>query len=723
MSKKVYKKNPPKKNTFEEITDFLSGDQIENPHLRNSYKTGKEIVKFLDPTGISNYGEVYDAWKEVEKNGSLENYGSLALTTFGALPLIGKIGKATKYVNKGIDLSTTGKSSRKAIKKLDELTTKFDPINVPGGKQVGKMTGKLISEILDVNTAKKAEQLNKYKSYYNIANSVANLEDLGEKIYEGGVIPEVVITAKKRKKPEEFAYGGTAMNIDSPSEDLAQAQNIAQQAMIGAMSDPTVAGLKGIGNMFINTGMSMASQGYANGAGGDSGMGKFLKNNMGSINSIVGLGQSATIQASGGRIGKSSINAEGGEIVDTPNGVPVELDGPSHASGGIDLEVPQGTEIYSKRLKGEDGKSMADRKKKREKEILKVQKLLEKDPTNTTLKKTLAKIKSNNDFIDEKDLSQMEFVKSLVDTVQNPKFAFGGTVGEDLLLKKNEFGADSYDEIFANEYDPQPITNSYNQTGLKIPDINKDIAFNSTPNVASPTSENKGFDFSSIFGNMTLGDTLGMGANLFGSNAQMRNIAANKAATPTEVNAFKNYGDQALKKIQSQYGYINSVRDEQLGDAELSRQGTINRNNNSARGINTQRALNLATDAQMNELKSNIYNQFAAQTMGIIGQEAGQLAQNDQVRMQGEDRRAERELQNTDNFYSNMGKAISDKYRGIGDTGKSMNDIKERGTISEIMKYLFNNFRIDPNTGELVGIPTSTDTQNLPVVTSKIKKK
>ena len=524
---------------------------------------------------------------------------------------------------------------------------------------------------------------------------------------------------KKNKKSikDIFAYGGTAMNIDSPSEDLAQAQNIAQQAMIGAMSDPTVAGLKGIGNMFINTGMSMASQGYANGAGGDSGMGKFLKNNIGSINSIVGLGQSATMRASGGRIEKSSINAEGGEVVDTPNGVPVELDGPSHASGGIDLEVPQGTEIYSKRLKGEDGKSMADRKKKREKEILKVQKLLEKDPTNNTLKKTLAKIKSNNDFIDEKDLSQMEFVKNLVDTVQNPKFAFGGTVGEDgfptpykqpdwmkgLTLDSLQ---DSFGFVDSSNWGDIDDNNYYYKKGTVTPEKNntyysssdkEDLGLNS-----DGTNSNKGFNISSLFGNITAGDAIGMGANLFGPNAQMKNIYRNRADTPTEVNAFKNYGDQALKKIQSQYGYINSVRDEQLGDAELSRQGTINRNNNSVRGINTQRALNLATDAQINELRSNIYNQFAAQTMGIIGQEAGQMAQNDQVRMTGEDRRAERELQNTDNFYSNMGRAISDKYKGIGETGKSMNDIKERGTTDNLMKDLFNNFYYDTTTGKWV---------------------
>ena len=527
----------------------------------------------------------------------------------------------------------------------------------------------------------------------------------------------------KKSIKDIFAFGGTAMNIDSPSEDLAQAQNIAQQAMIGAMSDSSVTGLRGLGTMLTNTGMSMMGKGFASGSGEDSKMGNFLKNNMGSINSIVGLGQSATMRASGGKIGKSSINAEGGEVVDTPNGVPVELNGPSHASGGIDLEVPQGTEIYSKRLKGEDGKSMADRKKKREKEISRVQKLLEKDPTNITLKKTLAKIKSNNDFIDEKDLSQMEFVKSLVNTVQNPKFAFGGTVGKDgfptpykqpdwmkgLTLDSLQ---DSFGFVDSSNWGDIDDNNYYYKKGTVTPEKNntyysssdkEDLGLN-----PDGTNSNKGFNISSLFGNITAGDAIGMGANLFGPNAQMKNIAANKAATPTEQNAFKNFGDQALKKIQSQYGYINSVRDQQLQDAELSRQGTINRNNNSARSINIQRALNLATDAQMNELKSNIYNQFAAQTMGIIGQEAGQMAQNDQVRMTGEERRAERELQNTDNFYSNIGKAISDKYKGIGETGKALNQTKQRETTNEILKSIYPNFEYDPYTGKLIAKKTET---------------
>ena len=525
----------------------------------------------------------------------------------------------------------------------------------------------------------------------------------------------------KKIEADKFAYGGTAMNIDNPSEDLAQFQNIAQQAMIGAMSDPTVAGLKGIGNMMINTGMSMASQGMAKSGGGSSGFGQFLSKNMGSINSLVGAAQTATTYATGGVAGKVPINAEGGEVIDFPFGMPVELSGPSHANGGMDLNVPQGTEIYSKRLKGEDGKSMADRKKKREKELSRVKKLLEQDPSNPTLKKTLAKMQSNNDFVDEKDVAQMQFVKDLVEgsNRQSESFATGGYAGgfpidpsvvnyilgqtqvPNISLEDNRTAEEKYlyptisaglkttptqnseEGIVDLTFGDSTSDNNYyfnKETGSNA-SMGKYTEVDSNDNPINST--NKESSFSNLLGGTTLGDMIGMGANLLGPIAQMNNIKKNRAATPTEVNHYKNYGDEALKKIQSQYQYLDDVKNEQLGDAELSRQGTINRNNNSARGINTQRALNLVTDSQINELKSNIYNQFAAQTMSIIGQEASQMDRNDQMRMSGEERRAEKELQNTDNFYSQLSKGISDMYAGVGKTGKSLNDIKTRNVTQK----------------------------------------
>ena len=93
------------------------------------------------------------------------------------------------------------------------------------------------------------------------------------------------------------------------------------------------------------------------------------------------------------------------------------------------MTVPSGTEIYSDRLVGADGKTMAERKKAREKQISKIEKLLQKNPNDKALKKTLEKIKQNNDFLDKQDLSQMQFVKDLVDNTN--KFKFGGYVDEE----------------------------------------------------------------------------------------------------------------------------------------------------------------------------------------------------------------------------------------------------------------------------------------------------
>ena len=196
---------------------------------------------------------------------------------------------------------------------------------------------------------------------------------------------------KKNKKSikDIFAFGGTAMNIDNPSESLAKSQRIGQDAYMGSMLDPTAMGLGILGNFLSGTGMGMVSQGLTTGGGGSSKFGQFLSKNASTINSMIGLGQASTGFASGGTVKdkKVPINAEGGEVVETPGGQPQELQGASHSQGGINMIVPNGTEIYSDRLVGADGKTMADRKKSRENQINKIQKLLQKNPNDEALKR------------------------------------------------------------------------------------------------------------------------------------------------------------------------------------------------------------------------------------------------------------------------------------------------------------------------------------------------
>ena len=333
------------------------------------------------------------------------------------------------------------------------------------------------------------------------------------------------------------------------------------------------------------------------------------------------------------------------------------------------MQVPSGTEIYSDRLVGADGKTMAERKKLREKQISKIEKLLQKNPNDSALKKTLEKTKQNNDFLDKQDLSQMQFVKDLVDHTN--KFAFGGIADTD------------EDELIPLKSKPMEVI--LPDTSFSItPEMDARIRNSSVPQLGTTTNtQQKGFSLDNYLGGITLGDMIGMGANLFGANAQMKNTLANRNATPIEQNWYKDFGKQAISKIQEQYGLLDDIRDTALQNLEKDRAGSISRNNNSTRSINTQRALNLATDAAVNNNKSDMFSKFAQSVLGIKSLEASQLAQNDQMRMQGEDKRAERELQNTDNFFSNMAKNISDKYRGIGETGKSLNKIKERNVTQK----------------------------------------
>ena len=483
--------------------------------------------------------------------------------------------------------------------------------------------------------------------------------------------------------------------IESPDQAIADNNIRLSKAQQKAMSNPLTQGLDIFGNIAMQVGSSMMSKGISAGEGEDGkGIAGFLNNNQNFISTLLGGLNAGASFATGGVAGNKQINAEGGEVVEMPGSSPKELQGPSHSQGGINMTVPSGTEIYSDRLVGADGKTMAERKKLREKQISKIEKLLQKNPNDSALKKTLEKIKQNNDFLDKQDLSQMQFVKDLVDHTN--KFWSGGITGPGGDEDEYEYGdlIDKYSvhtkgmnkqfDIWGDEELKPLNTKSMDvilpDTSFNIsPEIDARIKNSSVPQLNTTTNtQQKGFSLDNYLGGTTLGDMIGMGANLFGANAQMKNTLANRNATPLEQNWFKDYGKQALSKIQDQYGLLDDIRDNALSSLEKDRAGSISRNNASARSINTQRALNLATDAAINNNKSDLYSKFAQSMLGVKSQEAAQMDRNDQMRMTGEEKRAERELQNTDNFFNNMAKNISDKYRGIGETGKSLNKIKER---------------------------------------------
>jgi len=624
---------------------------------------------------------------------------------------------------------------------------------------------------------------------------------------------------KVKNKVPKFEFGTL---IENPATDLYENQLAMVRASQKAGNNGWVKGLKIFGNLAQQVGTSMMNKGVANGEGADGkGVAGFLNKNNGDIQSGMGMmGAFSQFLAMGGLVPGVPVEVEGEEVGETPQGDVVQFKGPSHEQGGIDVALPEGTEMFSKRIKV-DGVSMADRKKKREKRTMTLEQLLEKNPSDSFTKNSLKRTSEVNDKEDKFDSNIQELVKNtldqktkednhLVDINEKQKFQGGGTVigdgkgimeanGNPILgmifnminnggmLTDNAYGGygdgtrpplatpgivadgtkpkysitgkklysnlkydDVYDEVDrvaghlglnVNFDDPNSVKEYQKAIGIKSADgkFGKDT-FNITKKYLTPIGEGlkpagiimpelkapeldlsklpsllnvgisneetssqektgKGtFNPKDILGSLTTGDALGLIGNYISTFGPGKNTKANRAGDTPNIDAFKNYGKKGLETLDKTKQYVNQVRDEKNKDLELSRTGSIKRNSNSARSINTVRALNLATDASVNNTKEETYNTFAEQMMSILGQESQMENQIDSVVMQGEQNRDLADRQDRDNYFTQLAQDISTKGFGLQETGKDINQIKERQVIQNLLNQLSNyGITIDSN--------------------------
>lgn len=523
--------------------------------------------------------------------------------------------------------------------------------------------------------------------------------------------------------------------------------------------------------------------------------------------------------------GEVPIEAEHGEIVQEPTGEMYELDGATHEEGGIPLEVPGGTEIFSDRLIGADGNTMAQRKKNRENRLAKIQKELNKFPDDASLKKTLRRVQKQNAFEEQLDMQlmqQAQQAKMLAQqeaqlAQQQQAQAQGGEMGQEGspeemgLMQGLEQGFDPSmmqgggempvegevpqdvpgegmeEEIPQEEFDVggrvsrpsgipglpayllkdlpgmieqargnTPLVDSGNPDDVVytaedeargekvIPEVvitKKNKKFtpvyvgkpqlsltgqnnlmnsinanslatgpkeNITPVAPIPNNQNEnststnasgksGFNFEHPFKGMTLGDAIGMYANHKAPQELMKNTIDQYRYTPEEINHFKNYGREALKTLRGQAGLIDTQHDLASQNLQLSRNAMNNLNNNSARGINTLRALNMASNAQTDAQQRELDMARASQMLSLGSQIAQQQNAIDQMVMKGDEERANRNLQNQDNYFTNMAKNISTKYQSLAKNAEALNEIKKRNAQEKLIGRLYNDFAADQN--------------------------
>ena len=557
----------------------------------------------------------------------------------------------------------------------------------------------------------------------------------------GGSIDEYLNIKRRR-------IGELPNSIETPDEAIAQNELNLSKALVKSENGLTNT-LDFLGAAGLQIGTSMMSKGSL--GENPSGLEKALFNNKDSIIGALNLLGGSSQFAKGGTVNNPKVEVEGQEVAELPNGQVCEFQGPSHEDGGIKTNLPEGTDIYSKRIKVE-GKTMAERKLARERKIESLMKLIEKNPLDKTLRDTLKKIQENNDFLDEKD---MLIQNTLHSYNQGIKRAYGGTLEDEEYEEDEELNdefsyadyiedeeedddfyyddeEESEDESYMYEdeeedYDDEEDEEEYKMGGTvkkfalggPIPVfsskvnplihniVNSYILGNDTltqnivdttdrpgveptdSGVEKPTTpEKEGFSLDKLFGNISLGDAIGMAGSLKGAYTGKKNTLANRASDNPNINYFKDYGKEGLETLKGAKGIFQSTRDANLEDINRQRTGIIKRNNNSARGVNTQRALNLASDSKITDAKNKVYQDYATKLSSMLLKQSDLENQQDLRVMSGEAQRDLNDRKDKDNFYTQLGIDEQSIATGIQKFGKHLNKNLERKLNAQALSML-----------------------------------
>ena len=522
-------------------------------------------------------------------------------------------------------------------------------------------------------------------------------------------------------------------------------------AMAKAASNGLTQGLDIFGGLAQQVGSQMMSM--SGGAGEDAnGFTKFIANNGQNLGSLFG---SMASFENGGTVGSRLVEVEGDEVAETPDGSVFEFDGPSHEQGGIKTSLPVGTEIYSDAIKIQ-GKTMAERKKDREKKEAKARKVYEQSGDKVS-KNTLERILHGNKLEEEQDTLTQDYINNIEKTQGTPKFANGGPVLPFLMNKlfNNGDNIDLQESIVK----PKPIvevglpnvgnmlsksgnSDSFHTGDNELDYINDEdllsklkqnsVIYKSTYNnettntpyfepvetpgipeskLQSPTEENTngGFDIGNLFGSMTSGDMMGMLGNYLQTKGAKDYTLAERGANLPNRTFYDDYGKDTLKTLEdSKDGARNSL-DQYNQDLELSRNASIRRNNQSARGINTQRALNIATDNAIDENKSKAYDNFMRMMSGIEGKVADTQLNIDDIQARDQAQQHLANQQDIAAFYENMKTNAINEGKLISSFGEAKNKWQQDGATSKILESIFPNFKGNVTTGEITGVQSKDE--------------
>ena len=507
-----------------------------------------------------------------------------------------------------------------------------------------------------------------------------------------------IVLAKAQAKADKNVWANTVIPI---------ASSILQSAVKGGIGQA-----KG-----VDTEIGKNTIDYTSPDNGASQMGLKGSGDLLDIDNFLAGNYNQGYAALGDSSAEGEIEAEGGEVIQTPQGDTATLQGPSHEEGGIPMStqgdpnavnIPPGTQIFSDRVKGTDGKTMAKRKELRDKRKAKLEEMLSKNSNDKLRVNAYTKTLKNLEVEEANDLDIQEKASMMADILGLDgvnEFAYG--TGKRGVVKYNngtgQEGVDS-SENSTQTKNETPVSTFPDADGDGVPDsididsmnpaiesttevpLSEDSTISSTPSTTEKPSSatpsiNGNADRLSKMGdsileaipNLSLGDAFTLYGAYKTAVDPLNNVNENRAGDQPNINHFRNFGKDAINKIQDQKQYVEGQKQEALIRTTRTANASKKATRNSARGVNTQRALDLAADLNKNVAESDIYSNFANQMMSIIGAEANMELAQDEAVMSGEEKRDLADRQDRDAYYTQRGIALANRGQGIQQIGKNLN--------------------------------------------------
>lgn len=525
---------------------------------------------------------------------------------------------------------------------------------------------------------------------------------------------------KKKKRKKKASYGTQGKKITNfiPGIDdaTASANLMLDKANAAAMSDPTAMGIN-MGGQILGSLLSQQGAGF----------------NL----------EEAGLAAFGQEGENRKVEAEGEEVMDGPTTGPQKIQGPSHDNGGVDMEVPFDTDIFSDRVVDESGKTMAERKEVRERKKKSIVEMLEKGGKHDAAKRNAYKRKLKQlESQEQKDLESQSQAGLLASLLQMPHS--GNEDGEasvepqaepqqteelpqeNVVKPQNE---NSEGEIAANGLTGLmgagvDLVNSFNKQKEGLNTL-ADLNFGETPEVSdedigatiqgqnaisqgrAEQSENRGQTSSSgdnffsrlLSGDVDvnlpgMGDVMKLAGNVKGARDGIKSVEEARAGDSIHTNQYENVGEDALETYENMGADLEGMKASEK--QRILRQTKAAKRNARAnsRGVNQMRATDAIAEMQSAVAQNDLFSKIASQQMDIDNKKAATQMSASQAKAKG--KQIARDLNDKDRhaYHTAKGAAKQNIAKAMQVTGKDLNDMKLNRQQIELLDMLSDHYTI-----------------------------